>query len=67
MRKVFLLIVLIVFILSNALIAQIKISGKAVTLENRPLEYAEVILFSEKATALVNRLTNDKGEFNIHY
>lgn len=67
MRKVFLLIVFIVFILSNTLIAQIKISGKVVTLEDSPLEYAEVILFSEKNIPLVNRLTNEQGEFNIHY
>jgi len=67
MRKVSLLIVCMVLMLSNALIAQIKISGKVVNLDNNPLEYAEVILFSEKAVPLINRLTNEKGEFNIDY
>ncbi|WP_442588286.1 TonB-dependent receptor domain-containing protein [Pedobacter sp. AW31-3R] len=67
MRKVFLLIVIIVFMLCNALIAQIKISGQVVTLENNPLEYAEVILFSAQSIPLVNRLTNEKGEFTMEY
>ena len=67
MRKVFLLIVCIVLMINSALIAQIKISGKVVTLENKPLEYAEVILFSEKAIPLINRLTNEKGEFTVDY
>ncbi|RZL62008.1 MAG: TonB-dependent receptor, partial [Pedobacter sp.] len=67
MRKVFLSIVFIVFMLNNAVIAQIKIFGKVVALDNLPLEYAEVILFSEKAVPLINRLTNEKGEFNFDY
>lgn len=64
MRKVFFFIV---FVLGNTLIAQVKISGKVVTTENNPLEYAEVILFSEKSVPLLNQLTNEKGEFNIQY
>lgn len=67
MRKVFLSIVFIVFMLNNAVIAQIKIFGKVVALDNLPLEYVEVILFSEKAVPLINRLTNEKGEFNFDY
>ncbi|MGE6355943.1 TonB-dependent receptor domain-containing protein [Flavobacterium sp. NPDC079362] len=57
----------IVFILSNTVAAQIKFSGKVTTSEKSPLEYAEVILFSENSIALINRLTNEKGEFVIEY
>lgn len=64
MRKVFLFIALI---LSNVLIAQVKLSGRVVTIENNPVEHTEVILFSEKSIPLINHLTNEKGEFNIFY
>lgn len=64
MRKVFLIMVII---LSNALFAQIKISGKVITPENQPLEYAEVTLFSEQSIPVANSLTNEKGEFLIEH
>lgn len=67
MRKVFLLTVFIVFLFSKALLAQFSISGKVVTAENEPLEYAEVTLFSETSTPLINGLTDDKGVFSIAY
>lgn len=67
MRKVFLFLVVMVGMLCNASIAQIKISGKVVTLDNKPLEYAEVILFSAQSVPLVNRLTDEKGEFMMAY
>ncbi|MNK18729.1 hypothetical protein D3C87_369400 [compost metagenome] len=59
--------VFIVFVYCNALNAQVKISGKVVTLEQNPLEYAEVALFSEKALPLITRLTNENGEFMIEF
>lgn len=59
--------VFIVFVLSNALIAQIRISGKVMTLDNIPLEYAEVSLFSKDSQPLISRLTNERGEFNMEY
>ncbi len=65
MRKVFLFVVFIAC--CNSLNAQFKISGKVVTLENTPIEYAEVILFSEQSVPLFNRLTNEKGEFIMDY
>ncbi|MFC5979481.1 TonB-dependent receptor [Flavobacterium salmonis] len=64
MRNMFLFIA---FMLSTAIVAQVKISGKVVTIENNPVEYAEVILFSDKSVPLINSLTNEKGEFNIEY
>lgn len=67
MRKVFLLMVFMVFLLSNALMAQFRISGKVITAENEPLEYAEVTLFSATSTPLINNLTDDKGVFSIAY
>lgn len=62
MRNVFLVMV---FMLSNVVFAQIKVSGKVITSENQPLEYAEIVLFSEDSIVLVNSLTNEKGEFNL--
>lgn len=67
MRKVFLLIAFVVFVFCNVSIAQIKISGKVLTLENSPLEYAEISLFSDKSVPLISRLTNEKGEFVMDY
>jgi hypothetical protein len=67
MRRVLLLVVCMVCMLSNALTAQIKISGKVVTRENIPLVYAEVVLFSDKAVALANGLTDEKGDFTVAY
>lgn len=67
MRKVLLLMVFMVFLLSNALMAQFRISGKVITAENEPLEYAEVTLFSATSTPLINSLTDDKGVFSIAY
>jgi len=65
MRKTFLWVVFIVLAFVNSLNAQVKISGTVVTLDNSPLEYAEVILFSAQAVPMLNRLTNEKGEFNM--
>lgn len=53
--------------LNYAIFAQVKISGKVITIENNPVEYAEVILFSEGNIPLINHITNEKGEFNIEY
>lgn len=55
----------VLFMLSSALSAQVKVSGKVVTVENSPLEFAEVILFSDKSLPVTNQLTNEKGEFLI--
>lgn len=54
---------LIIFFFSNVISAQIKIHGAVVTSQNRPLEFAEITLFSEDAKPLLNQLTNEKGEF----
>ncbi|SOD12658.1 TonB-dependent receptor [Pedobacter xixiisoli] len=67
MRKAFLLMVFMVFAFCNALNAQIKISGKVLTLEKNPLEYAEVALLSDKAIPLVSHITNENGEFVIDF
>lgn len=63
MRKASLLMMFIVFACCNLLNAQVKISGKVVTIDNSPLEYMEVILLSAEAVPLVTGLTNEKGEF----
>ncbi|PAM96241.1 hypothetical protein B4N84_02125 [Flavobacterium sp. IR1] len=57
----------IVFIISSTLSAQVKISGKVVTLDNSPIEFAEVTLFSEANVPLKNSLTNEKGDFSIEH
>lgn len=49
----------------NVLFAQIKISGKVHTLENIPIEYAEVVLFVDNSVPHIVRFTNEKGEFTI--
>lgn len=53
--------------MTNALMAQVKLMGKVVTIENNPLEYTEVILFSESKVPLINSLTDEKGRFMIEY
>lgn len=58
---------LIIFFFSNVISAQIRISGTVVTSQNRPLEFAEITLFSEDAKPLLNQLTNEKGEFILDY
>lgn len=64
MRQLFLFMI---FICSNAISGQIKISGTVITSQNRPLEYAEITLFSEDSKLLLNKLTNEKGEFILDY
>ncbi|WP_337966372.1 TonB-dependent receptor [uncultured Flavobacterium sp.] len=57
----------IAFILSNVLTAQVKISGKVVTTENIPVEFAEVILFTNQSVPVKDQVTNEKGEFTLEY
>lgn len=64
MRKAFLFMMLVV---CNVVIAQVKISGKLIASDNNPIEYAEVVLFSEASVPLTNQLTNEKGEFSMEY
>lgn len=64
MRAIFLFLI---FLFSNAISAQIKISGTVINSQNQPLEFAEVTLFSEDSKPLLNQLTNEKGEFILDY
>lgn len=57
----------VLLILSGALNAQVKISGKVVTLDNKPLEVVEVTLLSDQSVPLKNQLTDENGEFTIEY
>lgn len=57
----------IAFILSNVLTAQVKITGKVVTAENIPVEFAEVILFTNQSVPVKNQITNEKGEFALEH
>ncbi|WP_281322353.1 TonB-dependent receptor domain-containing protein [Flavobacterium aestivum] len=57
----------IAFILSNVLTAQVKISGKVVTTENIPVDFAEVVLFENETVPVKSQVTNEKGEFVLEY
>lgn len=57
----------IALILSNVLTAQVKISGKVVTTENTPVEFAEIVLFANGNVPVKNQVTNEKGEFTLEY
>jgi hypothetical protein len=60
-------LLIIAFFLSNVLTAQVKISGKVVTTENIPVDFAEVILFAKESVPVKNQVTNEKGEFILDY
>lgn len=60
-------LIFIMLLLSNLTIAQFKISGKVVTKDDKPIEFAEIVLYNEKTIPVVNQLTDEKGEFIIEY
>lgn len=45
--------------------AQISLSGKVITSENKPLELAEVVLLTKDSVAIKSELTDDNGFFNL--
>lgn len=61
--KYFILILFLLFTyIGNA---QITISGKVITAENKPLELAEVILLTKDSVAIKSELTDSAGHFNL--
>lgn len=45
--------------------AQVTISGKVITADNKPLELAEVILLTKDSIAIKSELTDGTGHFNL--
>jgi hypothetical protein len=45
--------------------AQISLSGKVITSENKPLELAEVVLLTKDSVAIKSELTDGNGYFNL--
>ena len=59
-------ITLLLFVLlSTALSAQMKITGKVTTATNSPVVFAEIILIAKDSTAIKSELTNEKGDFML--
>jgi len=56
-------LLILLVLLSATLSAQMKITGKVVTSENNPVEFAEIILIANDSTAIKSELTNEKGDF----
>ncbi|MEY4964010.1 MAG: hypothetical protein RLZZ323_1329 [Bacteroidota bacterium] len=61
--KYFILILFLLFTyIGNA---QITISGKVITAENKPLDLAEVVLLTKDSVAIKSELTDGNGYFNL--
>lgn len=61
--KYFILILFLLFTyIGNA---QISLSGKVITSENKPLELAEVVLLTKDSVAIKSELTDGNGYFNL--
>ena len=48
------------------LFSQIKITGKITNLNNKPIEFAEILLLTKDSIAVKSELTNEKGSFKIN-
>lgn len=48
------------------LFSQIKITGKITNLNNKPIEFAEILLLTKDSIALKSEMTNEKGSFQTN-
>ena len=60
------LLVSVFVFFSLQLSAQIKITGKIITNDNKPLEFAEIIVLNKDSMGIKSELTNEDGTFLLN-
>ncbi|MFZ2284313.1 MAG: TonB-dependent receptor [Lutibacter sp.] len=65
MKKNKLKLIILTILLPITLFSQVKINGKIVDTENKPVEFSEIILLTKDSIALKSELSDEKGNFQI--